>query len=159
VQCRLVPVNAAVADYVAGVAASLREAGVRVEVASGAAACMLLLLALLLQLRLCVESSGRAVQERAASLPASSCQRPASLTPDCRLPACPPAALAGLSVGKAIRASEKDKIPVMCVIGQREADEGAVAVRTYAEGDLGSMPAAELVARIAAASAARSAVL
>ena len=53
VQCRLVPVNAAVADYVAGVAASLREAGVRVEVASGAAACMLLL-ALLLQLRLCV---------------------------------------------------------------------------------------------------------
>jgi threonyl-tRNA synthetase len=62
-------------------------------------------------------------------------------------------------VGKAIRAAEKDKIPVMCVIGQREADEGAVAVRTYAEGDLGSMPAAELVARIAAASAARSAVL
>lgn len=62
-------------------------------------------------------------------------------------------------MGKAIRGSEKDKIPVMCGIGQREADEGAVAVRTYAEGDLGTVPAEQLVARIVAASAARNAVL
>lgn len=35
VQCRLVPVNAAVADYVADVADKLRAAGLRVEVVSG----------------------------------------------------------------------------------------------------------------------------
>lgn len=62
-------------------------------------------------------------------------------------------------MGKAIRASEKDKIPVMCVIGQREADEGTVAVRTYASGDQGSWSVADLVARMAAASAAREAAL
>lgn len=35
VQCRLVPVNSAVAEYVARVAADLRAAGLRVEVVSG----------------------------------------------------------------------------------------------------------------------------
>lgn len=34
-QCRLVPVNSAVAEYVARVAADLRAAGLRVEVVSG----------------------------------------------------------------------------------------------------------------------------
>lgn len=62
-------------------------------------------------------------------------------------------------MGKAIRASEKDKIPVMCVIGQREADEGTVAVRTYAAGDQGSMRVGDLVARMAAANTLRSSSL
>lgn len=62
-------------------------------------------------------------------------------------------------MGKAIRGSEKDKIPVMCVIGPREAEEGQVAVRTYAAGDIGTMPVAELVARMSAAAAARAAAL
>jgi len=35
VQCRLVPVNAAVEEYVASVANTLRAAGLRVEVAKG----------------------------------------------------------------------------------------------------------------------------
>lgn len=62
-------------------------------------------------------------------------------------------------MGKAIRGSEKDKIPVMCVIGQREADEGTVAVRTYAAGDQGSMHVGDLVARMTAANTHRSSSL
>lgn len=81
---------------------------------------------------------------------------PSAHPPSCPL-ACARLCCAGLSVGKAIRASEKDKIPVMCVIGQREADEGTVAVRTYAVGDQGSMPVGDLVARLSAASSSRSA--
>ena len=60
-------------------------------------------------------------------------------------------------MGKAIRAAGKDKVPVMCVIGQREAAEGKVAVRTYADGDLGTMSTEALVARLAAASSSRTA--
>lgn len=66
---------------------------------------------------------------------------------------------AGLSVGKAIRGAEKDKVPVMCVIGQREAEQGAVAVRTYAAGDLGTMPKDELIARLVAANNSRGSSL
>ncbi|KAI3434559.1 hypothetical protein D9Q98_002632 [Chlorella vulgaris] len=95
VQCRLVPVNAAVAEYVCDVADALRSAGVRVEVSSG------------------------------------------------------------VSVGKAIRAAEKDKIPVMCVVGQREAAAGTVAVRTYTDGDIGSVLVRDLVSQMAAASASK----
>ena len=58
---------------------------------------------------------------------------------------------AGLSVGKAIRGAETDKVPVMCVIGQREAAEGTVSVRTYADGDLGPMHVQELLSRLVAA--------
>ena len=129
------PVNSAVASYVQGVAADLRAAGVRVEVASGAG-----------------RRGGAAagVLQRGLCMGAARAVRPPALLP-ARL------CCAGLSVGKAIRASEKDKIPVMCVIGQREADEGTVAVRTYAVGDQGSMPVGDLVARLSAASSSRSA--
>lgn len=61
-----------------------------------------------------------------------------------------------MSVGKAIRAAEKDKVPVMCVIGPREAAAGLVAVRTHAGGDLGSMPAKDFHAQLAAAIAHRT---
>ena len=59
-------------------------------------------------------------------------------------------------MGKAIRGAEKDKIPVMCVIGQREAAEGTVSVRTYANGDLGSMHVQQLLSRMAAANSGKS---
>lgn len=65
----------------------------------------------------------------------------------------------GLSVGKAIRGAEKDKVPVMCVIGQREADEGLVAVRTYAAGDLGTMSKDDLVARLVSANSSKASTL
>lgn len=42
-------------------------------------------------------------------------------------------------VGKKIREGQLDKIPYMLVIGDKEAEEGLVAVRHRAQGDLGTM--------------------
>jgi threonyl-tRNA synthetase len=61
------------------------------------------------------------------------------------------------SVGRKIRDAELRKIPYMLVIGDREAQEGTVAVRRHREGDEGSVPVAEFAARVAEASAQRSA--
>ena len=36
-----------------------------------------------------------------------------------------------------MRNAEKAKIPVMCVVGEQEAKDGTLAVRTYADGDQG----------------------
>lgn len=47
--------------------------------------------------------------------------------------------IGGMSIGKAIRNAEKSKVPVMCVVGEREAKENTLSVRTYADGELGSM--------------------
>lgn len=44
--------------------------------------------------------------------------------------------LAGMSIGKQIRSAETSKIPVMCVIGGREAESGTLAVRTYRDGEV-----------------------
>jgi threonyl-tRNA synthetase len=49
------------------------------------------------------------------------------------------------SVGKKIRDAEIDKVPYMLLVGDKEEDAGAVAVRSYAEGDLGARPIEELV--------------
>lgn len=59
-------------------------------------------------------------------------------------------------MGKAIRGAETDKVPVMCVIGQREASEGTVSVRTYADGDVGPMHVRDLMARLVAANTGKS---
>jgi len=53
------------------------------------------------------------------------------------------------SVGRKIRDAELRKIPYMLVIGDREAQEGAVSVRRHREGDEGSLPVAEVVERLA----------
>jgi threonyl-tRNA synthetase len=52
------------------------------------------------------------------------------------------------SIGKKIRESEIQKIPYMLVIGDKEVENNNVSVRTYADGDLGTMPVSELVKRI-----------
>ena len=52
------------------------------------------------------------------------------------------------SIGKKIRESEIQKIPYMLVIGDNEVENKNVSVRTYADGDLGTMPVSELVERI-----------
>jgi threonyl-tRNA synthetase len=44
----------------------------------------------------------------------------------------------------------------MLVVGDREAADGTVAVRERHHGDIGSMPVAELAARIVAQSRARA---
>jgi threonyl-tRNA synthetase len=48
------------------------------------------------------------------------------------------------SVGRKIRDAELHKTPYMLVVGDKEADEGVVAVRRHREGDIGAMPVAEL---------------
>jgi threonyl-tRNA synthetase len=53
------------------------------------------------------------------------------------------------SVGRKIRDAELQKIPYMLVVGDREAEEGTVAVRRHGEGDEGSVPIADFVARLA----------
>jgi threonyl-tRNA synthetase len=52
------------------------------------------------------------------------------------------------SVGRKIREAELRKIPYMLVVGDREAEEGAVALRRHKEGDLGTMPLGEAVERL-----------
>lgn len=60
------------------------------------------------------------------------------------------------SIGKKIRdASTIGRYPYMLVVGDREEETGAVAVRSHAEGDLGEMPLAEFAARVRAETEAR----
>ncbi|MFI3251163.1 MAG: threonine--tRNA ligase [Eubacteriales bacterium] len=49
-------------------------------------------------------------------------------------------------VGKKIREAQLEKIPYMLVIGDKEAEDGTVAVRHRSEGDLGVMSQADFVA-------------
>jgi threonyl-tRNA synthetase len=59
------------------------------------------------------------------------------------------------SVGKKIRDAELGRYPYMLVVGDREEEAGAVAVRSHEEGELGAMPVAEFVARVRAESSGR----
>jgi threonyl-tRNA synthetase len=53
------------------------------------------------------------------------------------------------SVGRKIRDAELGKIPYMLVVGDREAEEGTVAVRRHREGDSGTEPVDALAERLA----------
>jgi threonyl-tRNA synthetase len=59
------------------------------------------------------------------------------------------------SVGRKIREAELRKIPYMLVVGDREADDGTVAVRRHGVGDEGSVPVGDFVERLRAEVAAR----
>ena len=54
------------------------------------------------------------------------------------------------SVGKKIRDAELGRYPYMLVVGDREEEAGAVAVRSHEDGELGAMPLAEFAARVEA---------
>jgi threonyl-tRNA synthetase len=54
----------------------------------------------------------------------------------------------GERLGKMIRNAEKEKIPVMAVVGAKEVEAEALSIRTRASGELGSLPAAEVSDRI-----------
>jgi threonyl-tRNA synthetase len=60
------------------------------------------------------------------------------------------------SIGRKIRDAELQKIPYMLVVGDREAEEGTVAVRRHGEGDEGTVALSEFVERLAGEVAARS---
>jgi len=54
----------------------------------------------------------------------------------------------GDRLGKMIRNAEKDKIPVMAVIGAKEVEAQALSIRTRGTGDLGSLPVDEVLAKL-----------
>jgi threonyl-tRNA synthetase len=56
------------------------------------------------------------------------------------------------SVGRKIREAELRKVPYMLVVGDREAEDGTVAVRRHGEGDLGTMTLDDFAERLHAAS-------
>ncbi|MGE5607529.1 MAG: threonine--tRNA ligase [Bacteroidota bacterium] len=51
-------------------------------------------------------------------------------------------------IGYRIREAQLQKIPYMLVVGEREAQQGMVAVRARKEGDLGAQPVEEFISRI-----------
>jgi len=55
------------------------------------------------------------------------------------------------SIGRKIRDAELQKLPYMLVVGDREAEAGAVSVRRRHEGDIGTLPLAEAAERLLAA--------
>jgi threonyl-tRNA synthetase len=59
------------------------------------------------------------------------------------------------SIGRKIRDAELSKIPYMLVVGDREAEAGAVAVRRHTEGDQGTVSIGEFAQRVAEETAAR----
>jgi threonyl-tRNA synthetase len=62
--------------------------------------------------------------------------------------------LSGERLGKLIRNAEKEKIPVMAVIGAKEVESESLSIRTRAAGDLGSISVAEVIERAVSAIAA-----
>ena len=60
----------------------------------------------------------------------------------------------GDRLGKLIRNAEKQKIPVMAVVGVKEVEDNALSVRTRASGELGAMPVAEVLEKLTGAIAA-----
>lgn len=59
--------------------------------------------------------------------------------------------LSGERLGKLIRNAEKSKIPVMAVVGTKEAESQSLSIRTRASGELGSLPLAEVSHRLQSA--------
>lgn len=51
-------------------------------------------------------------------------------------------------IGYKIREAQNEKVPYMLVIGQKEADEGTVSVRSRSEGELGAMSMDDFVAKV-----------
>jgi threonyl-tRNA synthetase len=49
-------------------------------------------------------------------------------------------------IGRKIRDAEVNKLPLMLIVGEKEAEEGKVSVRRKGEGDLGSMSIEEFIA-------------
>lgn len=47
--------------------------------------------------------------------------------------------IGGMPIGKSIRNAEKSKVPVMCIVGEREAESRTLSVRTYQDGEQGSL--------------------
>ncbi|MEM6427230.1 MAG: threonine--tRNA ligase, partial [Cyanobacteria bacterium P01_D01_bin.128] len=64
--------------------------------------------------------------------------------------------LSGDRLGKMIRNAEKSKIPVMAVVGAKEAEANTLSIRTRASGDLGSLSVDQVCDRAAQANRDRT---
>ena len=65
----------------------------------------------------------------------------------------------GDRLGKLIRTGEQMKIPVLAVIGAKEAEQNAVSLRSRRDGDLGVTPLASLITAAQQANTNRAAGL
>jgi len=65
----------------------------------------------------------------------------------------------GDRLGKLIRNGEQMKIPLLGVIGAKEAETGAISLRSRRDGDLGALPLVDLISRAVAANQQRLAGL
>ncbi|MDJ0594081.1 MAG: threonine--tRNA ligase [Pleurocapsa sp. MO_226.B13] len=57
----------------------------------------------------------------------------------------------GERLGKMIRNAEKQKIPVMSVVGDKEVEENTLSIRTRASGELGAIAVSEVIDKLTAA--------
>ncbi|NEO27950.1 MAG: threonine--tRNA ligase, partial [Kamptonema sp. SIO4C4] len=57
----------------------------------------------------------------------------------------------GDRLGKMIRNAEKQKVPVMAIVGAKEQESQTLSIRTRAEGELGALPVTEVTERMKAA--------
>ena len=59
--------------------------------------------------------------------------------------------ISGDRLGKQIRNAEKEKIPVMAVIGAKEVETNTLSIRTRVSGELGSIPVDEVLEKLKSA--------
>ncbi|PNW77087.1 hypothetical protein CHLRE_10g421600v5 [Chlamydomonas reinhardtii] len=59
------------------------------------------------------------------------------------------------SIAKLIRNAEKAKTPVICVVGNKEAESNSLAVRLYGGKELGALPVQDVISRVAVATATK----
>ncbi len=62
----------------------------------------------------------------------------------------------GERLGKMIRNAEKQKIPVMSVVGDKEVENNTLSIRTRASGELGAIAVSEVIAKLTTAILERS---
>ncbi|TVQ64749.1 MAG: threonine--tRNA ligase [Spirulina sp. DLM2.Bin59] len=62
----------------------------------------------------------------------------------------------GDRLGKQIRNAEKDKVPVMAIVGAKEVESQSLSIRTRASGELGAIPLDEIGAKLVAANGDRT---
>ena len=54
----------------------------------------------------------------------------------------------GNRLAKCIRTAEQEKIPVVAVVGEKEKEDGSLAVRLRKQGDIGSLSSGEVLAAL-----------
>ena len=62
----------------------------------------------------------------------------------------------GERMKKLVRNAEKEKIPIMCIIGKEEAENETLAVRTYKSGDIGTFALTDVISKVVAAAEEKS---